>query len=102
MIDETYSRQARVREIGRPGQERIAETTAVIASGPGAWVTREYLQRAGVQRVQIDAQTPVAEFAHAGHFTHPVVRAFAEGCWGATQVLTAALGLPRREGNAKR
>ena len=92
MIDDTYSCQIRLREIGVKGQQLIAEGRTVLGTDDTSKIAAEYLKRAGVGCVQLDRTVQPAQFVHLPHFTDPVAARFAHGSWLATQKLLELLG----------
>jgi hypothetical protein len=93
MIDDIYSRQTRLREIGAKGQALIAEGRAVLGTDEASQIAAKYLERSGVGCVHSDAAVQPARFIHAQLFTHPVAAKFAHGSWLATQKLIDLLGI---------
>jgi hypothetical protein len=85
-----HARQRMLAAVGDEGQSRISAASYLVASDAAGHVARDYLERAGAER--IEAQTaPPAPFAHASSFRHPSARQFAEGAWRALGQLRAAL-----------
>lgn len=95
MNDDIYSRQTRLREIGAKGQRLIAEGRTVLGTDEPSKIAAEYLKRAGVGCVELDAGVAPAQFVHLQHFNHPVASKFAHGSWLATQKLLELLGIRR-------
>ena len=92
MNDEIYSRQSRLREIGVKGQQRLAEGHAILGEDEASKIAADYLSRAGIGSIQIEAGTQTASFVHAQYFSHPGAATFAHGSWLATRKLIEILG----------
>ena len=92
MNDDIYSRQTRLCEIGVKGQQLIAEGRTVLGTDEASKIAAEYLKRAGVGCVQLDAAVQPPQFVHLHHFTHLVASRFAHGSWLATQKHLGSLG----------
>jgi len=89
-VDERYTRQVRLPEVGASGQARIAEATLSVGQGAAAQVEREYLERAGVRHI-LTRELELQPFAHAQHFSHAGCREVARGAWLALRELRALL-----------
>jgi hypothetical protein len=101
-----YARQVIVAEIGRAGQERLCASSVAIAAGAdarAAAVTREYLQRAGLELCASESEASGGIAVAAA----PEVRACAGepelescaawllGAWAAVEAVKERLGVGR-------
>ncbi len=91
MRPDRHSRQIRLAEVGVAGQARIEHAEAVVRGADGADVEREYLLRAGVGSIRVEADAPAEPFAHAAAFRFGAARDVASGAWRALGVIRAAL-----------
>jgi hypothetical protein len=92
-FEDRYTRQRRLGEVGSSGQERLLEARLVLPEHEGSELEREYLARAGVESVQIDASLPAEPFPFAAQFEFAHSRAFARGAWSALANIRKVLGL---------
>jgi molybdopterin/thiamine biosynthesis adenylyltransferase len=94
-FEDRYSRQRRLAEVGRAGQDQLARASlAVRASADGSDVLELlYLHRAGVGRVDLLNTGPVASFGYADRFDCEAARALAAGAHRALLQLRAELGV---------
>ena len=90
-MSDRYARQRLLAAVGELGQQRIAAATYVVSGGaePPALVERQYLVRAGAERL-LDRERPTL-FPHATAFRHSAARDFAQGAWCALDQLRTAL-----------
>jgi hypothetical protein len=90
-MSDRFARQRLLAAVGDLGQQRIAAATYVVSGDaePSALVEREYLVRAGAERL-LERETP-ARFTHATVFRHAAARDFAKGAWCALTQLRNAL-----------
>ena len=98
MIDDLHSRQTRLPDIGKRGQELLAAARVTLASDRASSVAAEYLRRSGVGCVQERPDAVPSEFVHAQHFSQEVSRDFAHGAWIATHEMVRLLGIDPRHG----
>ena len=98
-VQERYTRQMRLVEVGAAGQAQLMNTTlrcalesAATSLGGAARVEREYLQRAGVRCID-DQHTQGPSFVHTSAFRHPACRDVAAGAWRALKQIHTVLGL---------
>src|SRR5512142_3277665 len=96
MKTDLYSRQTRLREVGKKGQALISAARIVIGSDAAARVAAEYLTRSGVGHVEHDSSLGAERFVHAAHFTYAVTEQYARGAWIATREIGRLLGLPSK------
>ena len=82
-MEDRFTRQRRLPEIGDRGQARIAAECFRVAAGEEAWMERDYLARAGAGVVAINAELSPAPFVHARHFRHEATRRHASAAWRA-------------------
>ncbi|MEZ4226200.1 MAG: hypothetical protein R3B13_34960 [Polyangiaceae bacterium] len=91
MSAERLSRQVRLAEVGEMGQARLAGLTPQIRNGNP--VEREYLERAGVARVDCSDAATQADFRHRDAFAHDAAAEVGAQAWRALMVLRAGLGV---------
>jgi hypothetical protein len=92
MADPRCARQRLLTEVGIAGQERLAETPALVVADAGSDVATTYLRRAGVRDVRtVDAPAP--EFPHSSHLRYAAPHAVARGSWVAVDHVRRVLGL---------
>ncbi len=94
-FEDRYSRQRRLPEVGPSGQERLCAADLVIAEHPDVDLELDYLQRAGVARVTVDAAAAAAvlTFPWAEQFEHEAALGVARGAWYALARIKGVLGL---------
>ena len=90
-FQDRYSRQRKLPEVGKLGQERIEQLEAVVRGGPEATIAALYLERAGAARVVHEPGEQSAAWPHAAHFRHAGPTSVARGAWVALQQLKRAL-----------
>ncbi|HLV21968.1 MAG TPA: hypothetical protein VKZ49_13835 [Polyangiaceae bacterium] len=92
-VDERYSRQCRLPEIGPAGQARLASAELCVGGREEALMEALYLHRAGVERLRIEPERPAAAFAHASAFRFEATRRAGAAAWRALGQLRRALGV---------
>lgn len=92
-FEDRYSRQRRLPEVGPSGQERLCEAELVIAEHPDVDLEVDYLTRAGVARVAVDAGAVALTFPWTEHFEHEAALGVARGAWCALARIKGELGL---------
>jgi hypothetical protein len=97
LLEDRFSRQRRVAEVGSAGQALIGRLTVTLpeAGAAAADVAAIYLSRAGVS-VERCGQAPEASFAHAHAFSSDGPRALAQGAHRALAAIREALGVDAR------
>lgn len=96
-FEDRYSRQRRLPEVGREGQLRISEARLSITPHEGVELEREYLLRAGVRDVSVEATGSSVEFPWAQQFRFAAPRELARGAHAALCRLRSILGSPPGE-----
>ena len=82
-FDDRFSRQRILTEVGAAGQAKIAGAQLALAAQPGVEIEREYLRRAGVGDVSIDAELVPQPFPFAAEFEFVTTRVLARAAWSA-------------------
>jgi hypothetical protein len=90
-----FDRQSRLAEVGTEGQERLQKARVCVGTSDGVEIERLYLARAGVERVDVGAETSIEAFTHAEAFTSPFARRFAAAAWRALGAIRRELGVHR-------
>lgn len=93
-FQDRYSRQRKLPEVGKRGQQRIEALHAVVQGGPEALVELAYLERAGVRQLELretSATEASPSWPHSECFAHPGPRNVALGAWGALRRIRQAL-----------
>ena len=90
-MDDRYTRQRRLPEVGDAGQARLERAALVVAAGPAALPELTYLCRAGARELLISRWHAAEEFTHAAHFRHRESRELATGCWRALRKINGFL-----------
>jgi hypothetical protein len=98
---DVYSRQRRLAELGDAGQARLLAASHRVAGRDGALIELQYLLRAGVQSVTLDALAEPRPFAHAELFRHDVTRRQAAGTWRALRAITAIVLSPAKNADPR-
>jgi hypothetical protein len=86
-LDDRYTRQRRLAEVGDAGQARIGAATVEVHGRDGAIIEAEYLHRAGVVRLSIVPDLEPSRFAHEAHFRFFASRRIGAGAWRALEKL---------------
>ena len=94
-FEDRYTRQRRLPEVGPGGQERLCAAHLTIPSHPDVALELDYLARAGVTSVAVDASLAAPEFPLAGWFEHGAALSVARGAWCALTRIKAALVVTR-------
>ena len=92
-FEDRYSRQRRLPEVGPSGQERLCAAELVVAEHPDVDLELDYLQRAGVARVTVDAAAAALTFPWADCFEHEATLGVARGAWCALARIRGELGI---------
>ena len=92
-FEDRYSRQRRLPEVGPSGHERLCAAELVIAEHPDVDLELDYLQRAGVARVTVDAAAAALTFPWADRFEHEATLGVARGAWCALVRIKGELGI---------
>jgi hypothetical protein len=90
-LEDRYTRQRRLPEVGAAGQARILAATVEVRGRDGAIIETEYLYRAGVERLSIAPNREPVPFAHEAHFRFFASRRIAAGAWRALGELRRVL-----------
>lgn len=93
MLDERFSRQARLPEVGMAGQERLWSAELEVRGADGALVEAQYLHRAGIERLTLLPQAEPEAFAHRNAFRFPAPRMVGAGAWRALSKIRRELGI---------
>jgi hypothetical protein len=93
-FEDRYSRQRRLAEVGPDGQLRLERASLMLPPHPDSELEREYLLRAGVGQVEVDATALGPEFPWPGQFQFEGPLGVARAAWCALARLRAALGMP--------
>jgi hypothetical protein len=101
MNNDLLSRQMRLREVGKQGQDLLTAARVALGSDAASGFAADYLIRSGVGTVEQGNTHAIDSFPHAAHFTFPVTEQFARGAWVATRTIVALLGLPGKKGIAE-
>jgi hypothetical protein len=91
-LDDRYTRQRRLAEVGDAGQTRIAAATLEVHGKDGAIIEAEYLYRAGVERLSILPNLEPEPFTHERHFRFFASRRIGAGAWRALGKLRRVIG----------
>ena len=86
-LDDRYTRQRRLAELGDAGQERIGKATLEVRGRDGAIIEAEYLYRAGVERLSILPDLEPEPFVHEEYFRFFASRRIGAGAWRALRKL---------------
>src|SRR6476661_6889843 len=93
MASDRYVRQRLLAEVGEAGQRAIAEAAVRLPEGAAGNAAADFLRRAGIGEVRVDAAAPPPEFPHASHFRHAPSTELGHGAWLALDHLRSLLGL---------
>jgi hypothetical protein len=96
-FEDRYTRQRRLVEVGPDGQRRLAEARLALAPHESSDIEREYLARAGVGHLRIDAEVTPPAFPWSEFFEFPAPLSVARGAWCALSHLRSVLMPERRE-----
>jgi hypothetical protein len=96
-FEDRYTRQRRLPEVGPIGQERLCRARLCVAAHPDVELELDYLARAGVAAVQVDAVAPAPPFPWSACFEHPAALGVARGAWSALSRIKRELGLEPTE-----
>jgi molybdopterin/thiamine biosynthesis adenylyltransferase len=92
-VDERYSRQRRLPEVGDAGQARLAQAALTVVGSDGAIIEAEYLHRAGVERVELLPGGEPEPFSHEQAFRFAASRRIGVGAWRALAKIRRTLGM---------
>jgi hypothetical protein len=90
-FEDRYSRQRRLKEVGPDGQRWIERVALTIAAHADVELERDYLARAGVRQISIDASAESLDFPWSQHFRFAASFAVARGAWCALSRLRTVL-----------
>jgi hypothetical protein len=90
-FEDRYTRQRRLAEVGPEGQLRLERERLAIARHADVDLEIDYLRRAGVQQVGVDAQQSALDFPWAAQFQFSGPLAVARGAWSALARIRAVL-----------
>lgn len=94
-FEDRYTRQRRLEEVGPEGQRRLEAARVVLAAHDGSDIEREYLTRAGLRQIEVDAQASPAHFPMSEFFEFAGPLSVAHGAWCALSRIRAVLMLER-------
>lgn len=95
-FEDRYTRQRRLKEVGADGQRRLEAVRLTLAAHESSDIEREYLGRAGVGHVGVDAAAAPPPFPWAAFFEFSAPLSVARGAWCAlSHVRSVLLGEPR-------
>ncbi len=95
-FEDRYSAQRRLLEVGPEGQRRLEQSQVVLAEHADIDIERDYLARAGVSEVLLDAQASPPVFPWVEQFEFAASLAVARGAWCALSRLRGVLSLDIR------
>ncbi|HVJ21127.1 MAG TPA: hypothetical protein VM686_37205 [Polyangiaceae bacterium] len=90
-MDDRYTRQRRLPEVGDAGQARLERAALAVAAGPDALTELAYLERAGAREILISRWQAPEVFTHAAHFRHAPSRKLGAGSWRALRQINRIL-----------
>jgi hypothetical protein len=90
-FEDRYSRQRRLKEVGPDGQRWIEAVALTVAEHPDVELELDYLARAGVRQISIDASAAPLDFPWSQHFRFSASLAVARGAWCALSRLRTTL-----------
>jgi hypothetical protein len=90
-FEDRYTRQRRLAEVGPEGQLRLERQSLAIARHADVELELDYLRRAGVQQVGVDAEQSALDFPWAAQFQFGGPLGVARGAWSALARIRAAL-----------
>lgn len=96
-FEDRYTRQRRLEEVGPEGQHRLAAARLALAPHESSDIEREYLERAGVGHLGVDATATPPAFPWCEFFEFPAPLSVARGAWCALSHIKSALTPERRE-----
>jgi len=92
-MNDRYTRQERLKEIGAEGQARLGVAAVSIPECEASEYASVYLKRSGIGSVILERIDAALDFPHAGHFQFEICRSFAQGAWLATRRIVEILEL---------
>lgn len=95
-FEDRYTRQRRLAEVGPDGQRRLADARLSLAAHESSDIEREYLTRAGVGHLGMDAEVPPPVFPWSGFFEFQAPLSVARGAWCALSHVRSVLMPERR------
>ena len=95
-LEDRYTRQRRLVEVGDAGQARLEAATAEVRGRDGALLETQYLHRAGFGEVIVQTYRDPEPFAHRDAFEHPLAAMAGAGAWRALQKIRTELGIETR------
>jgi hypothetical protein len=90
-FEDRFTRQRRLREVGAEGQRRLDASRMVLVDHADSDIERDYLERAGVTRFDLDPQGSLPAFPWADAFEFSAAGSVARGSWYALARLRIAL-----------
>lgn len=94
-FEDRYTRQRRLEEVGPDGQRRLATARLALAPHESSDIERDYLTRAGVAHLGVDAEAPPPAFPWSEFFEFQAPLSVARGAWCALSHIRSVL-LPER------
>jgi hypothetical protein len=82
-LDDRFSRQRILAEVGAAGQAKIAGARLALAPEPGVDIELEYLRRAGVGSAVVEPELAPQAFPFAAEFEFVATRTLARAAWSA-------------------
>ena len=96
-FEDRYTRQRRLEEVGPDGQRRLAAARLTLAPHASADIEREYLARAGIGHLGMDADVTPPTFPWSAFFEFPAPLSVARGAWCALSQLRSVLMPEQRQ-----
>jgi hypothetical protein len=90
-FEDRYSRQRRLVEVGPEGQRRLGASRVRLAPHADVELERQYLERAGVSRIDLDPEAPPVDFPWHAEFSFAAAENVARGAFSALRRIRAAL-----------
>ena len=95
-FEDRYTRQRRLEEVGPDGQRRLEAARLALAPHESSDIEHEYLRRAGVGHLDLDAEAAPPAFPWSEFFEFPAPLSVARGAWCALSQIRSALMPERR------
>jgi hypothetical protein len=92
-FEDRYTRQRRLPEVGAEGQRRLRASAVSLAPHPNVDLERDYLERAGITQITVEAQPAAPGFPWPEAFEFAAARGVACGAWCALARIRRALAL---------
>jgi hypothetical protein len=90
-FEDRFTRQRRLREVGAEGQRRLGASRMVLVAHADSDIERDYLERAGVTRLDLDPHGSLPAFPWADAFEFSAAGSVARGAWYALARIRNAL-----------